>query len=56
MEFSIFEKGNNSIATKMRVTSLKNRRLLLEYFSAQHNLMTRLCCALFKCENKLKIG
>ena len=56
MEFCIFEKVNNSIATKLCVTLVKNRRIFLKHFSAWHNSMTKLCCTLFKCENKLKIG
>ena len=56
MEFCIFEKSNNSIATKMRVTLLSNRKYFWNISSALHNLMTKLCSALFKSENKLKIG
>ena len=56
MEFCIFEKVNNSIAIKLRETLLKNRKIFLKYFSARHNSMTKLCLALFKCENKLRIG
>ena len=55
MEFCIFEKVNNSIATKLRVTLLKNRKTFLKYFSARHSSIAKLCRALFKCENKLKI-
>ena len=51
-EFSIFEKFNNSIATKL-CTNLLNNHLKK---GALHNLMTKLCSALFKYENKLKIG
>ena len=40
----------------MRVTLINNRKLELSVFSALHNSMTKLCSALFKCENKLKIG
>ena len=56
MEFCIFEKVNNSIATKLCAKFLDNRAKSLNCFSARHNSMTKLCCALFKCENKLKIG
>ena len=55
MEFFIFEKFNNSIATKL-CAKLLNNRFKIEFFSARHNSMTKLCRALFKCENKLKIG
>ena len=55
MKFGIIEKVNDSIATKLGVTLLKNRLKLL-FFSAQHNSMTKICRAQFKCENKLKIG
>ena len=55
MESSIFLKINNSIATKLHVNLLKNRDLFLEYFSAQHNSMDKLCRSLFNCENKLKL-
>ena len=54
MEFYIFEKVNNSIATKLRVTLLKNSEKNI--CSVIHNSMTNLCSAQFKCENKLKIG
>ena len=52
MEFFINEKVNNSIATKLCANLLNNR---LKQFSALHNSMTKLCSALFKCENKLKV-
>ena len=52
----IFEKFNNSIATKLRVTVMKNPKIYIYIFSARHNSMTKLCRAIFKCENKLKIG
>ena len=52
MKFCIIEKFNNSIATKMCADLLKS----VFFNSAQHNSMTKFCCALFKCENKLKIG
>ena len=32
MEHCIFEKVNNSIATKLRVTLINNRELFLKYF------------------------
>ena len=51
-----FWKVNNSIDTKLRVTLLKNRELFFIIFSARHNSLTKFCRALFKCENKLKIG
>ena len=54
MEFCSFEKCNNSIATKLRTHLINNRKKIK--FSASHNSTTKLCCALFKCENKLKIG
>ena len=56
MEFFIFEKANNSIGTKMQVNLLNNRDKKLNCFSAQHNSMTKLCCALFKYENERKIS
>ena len=56
MEFCIFDKVNNSIVTKMRVTLLNNRNVFFNLFSALHNSMTKFCSALFKCEDKLKIG
>ena len=56
MEFCIFEKVNNSIATKLRVTLLKNRGIFLSYSSAWHNSMTKLYPAIFKSENKLKMS
>ena len=55
MEFYILEKVNNSIPTKMCANLLnnpKNRNV----FSVKHNSMTKLCRALFKYENKIKIG
>ena len=55
MEFCIYEKFNNSIATKLCANLPDNGKKWFN-FSAQHNSMTNLCCALFKCENKLKIG
>ena len=39
----------------MRVTLLKNRKKIEIFFSARHNSMTKLCRALFKCENKPKL-
>ena len=51
-----FDKFNNSIATKLRVTLLKNRTILLRYFNACHNSMAKFYRALFKCENELNIG
>ena len=56
MEFCIFEKANHSIATTLRVTLLNNREIFLNVFSARYNPMTKLLYALFKYENKLKIG
>ena len=49
------KKVNNSIATKMRVNLLKNCKTFLNLFSAPQNSITKLCGALFKCENKLKL-
>ena len=56
MEFCLFEKFNNSIATKLRVTLLNNCTIFWIILSARHNPMTKLCYALFKYKNKLKIG
>ena len=44
------KKVNNSIATKRRADLLNNRTKVLNYFSARHNSMTKLCRALFKYE------
>ena len=55
IEFCIFEKVNNSI-TKKTCANLQNNRLKRDFFSALHNSMNKLCSALFKFENKLKIG
>ena len=49
-----FEKVNNSIATKLCANLLHNCKKIIP--SALHNSMTKLCGALFKCENKTKIG
>ena len=56
MEICIIEKVNNEIATKLRVNVMNNRRIFWYILSALRNLMTKFCSALFKCENKLKIG
>ena len=56
MEPCIFERVNNSKTTKPRVSFINNRKIVLGFFCALHNLMTKLCSALFKYENKLKIG
>ena len=50
------KKVNNSIAIKLCVNLLNNREKNRIIFSARHNSMTKLCSALFKCENKLKNG
>ena len=52
MEFCIFEKINNSIATKLCANLLNDRFKN----SAIHNSMTKLCSALFKYDYELKIG
>ena len=52
MEFCILKKFNNSIATKLCPNLLNNRLKK----SALHNSMTELYGALFKCDNKQKIG
>ena len=52
MEFCIFDKVNNSIATKLCANLLNNREKNKN--SALHNSMTKLCCAPFKCKNKMK--
>ena len=52
MKLCIFEKSNNSIATKLCAKLVNNRKTI----SARQNSMTKLCCALFKSENKLKIS
>ena len=49
MDFYIYEKINNSIATKLCTNLLNGRRK--NNHNARHNLMTKLCRALFKCEN-----
>ena len=46
MEFCIFEKVNNSIATKLRVAFIKTVNIL-ECFRTLHNSMTTLCSAFF---------
>ena len=56
MESYIFEKFNNSRAAKLRVTLLNNRTIFYFILCALHNSRTKLCGALSKCENKLKIG
>ena len=56
MEFCIYEKVNNSIATKLCANLLDNCYKIKTNFSAQHNSMTEFCRALFKRENKIKIG
>ena len=45
MEYYTFEKFHNSIATKLRVT------FFLDFVSALHNSMTKLCSELFKYKN-----
>ena len=55
MKFYIIEKVNNSIATKLCANLLNKREKDKIFFSARHNSMTKLCHALFKCENKLKL-
>ena len=53
MEFCIYEKGNNSIATIFFwITVNKNQNI----FSEQHNSMTILYRALFKYENEREIS
>ena len=52
--FSFLQIFNNSIATKLCVNLINNCRIFLEYFSALHNSIIKLCSAFFKCENKLK--
>ena len=56
MESCIFEKVNNPKATKLCANLLNNCKNLYRFFIALHNSMSKLCCAQFKCENKLKIG
>ena len=48
MEFFIFERVNNSIPTKLCSNLLNNSKRII--FSAWHNSMTKLCCALFEFE------
>ena len=55
MEFPFLEKVNSSIATKLCANFL-NKRFIKNKISALHNSMTKLCSALFKCENRLKIS
>ena len=50
------KKVNHLIATKLCANSLNNPKPKLNDFSARHSSMTKLCRALFKCENNLKIG
>ena len=52
--YFILQIFNNLIATKLCVNLINNCRMFLEYFSALHNSMIKLCSAFFKCENKLK--
>ena len=54
MESCILEKINSSMATKLCTNLLNNCKIYI--FSALHNSITKLCSALFKCEDKLKIG
>ena len=55
MEFCIIEKDNNSLATKL-CANLLNTCFKKQFFlGEQHNLMNRVCRALFKCKNKLKL-
>ena len=56
MWFFIYEKVNNSIATKLSANILNSRLKKKNVFSALHNSMIKLCIALFKCENRLKNG
>ena len=49
------KKVNNSIATKMCANLLNNCYLIKIKISALHNSLTKLCSALFKCENKCKL-
>ena len=49
------KKSNDLIATKLCANLLNNRKKV-ELFLAHENSMTKLCRALFKCENELKIG
>ena len=56
MESCIFEKVENSIATKLCADLLDNHKPFWVIFSTQHNAMTKFYRGLFKCENKLKIG
>ena len=55
MEFCIFVKVNNSLATKVCANLLNKRKTNL-IVSELHNSMTKLCSTLFKCEKKLEIG
>ena len=50
------KKGNNSIATKLCARLLNKCAKHFIIIIARHNSMTKLCRALFKYENKLKIG
>ena len=52
LEFCIFEKVNNSIATRPCKILPENRTIFFEFFSAIHNSMTKWCSALFKHEKK----
>ena len=52
MESYIFEKVNNSIATKMCANLLNNR--LFYFISALQISMNKFSSVIFKCENKLK--
>ena len=56
MEFWIFGKPNNSIATIFLPKFTKQPLKLYNIFKERHNAMTELCRALSKCENNNKIS
>ena len=55
MESYIFEKVDNSITTKLRVTLINNREMLLNNFSSLHNSMTKSCSAYFNVKINQKL-
>ena len=55
-KFALSKKVNNSIATKLPVTLINSGRIFLKDLNGLHNWITKLCSALFKCGNRLKLG
>ena len=52
--FPFLQIFNNSIATKLWVNLINNCRIFLEYFSALHNSMIKLCSAFLNVKRNLK--